>query len=83
MVVCGGSRQDDDYSLAQAHTTLGQAEGLTAPFLRRCAHEGSVGRDLVRPAQTGREQDQQGSGQAGLPEEQGQNRAGGDGEQGP
>jgi hypothetical protein len=65
---------------AQAHTTLGQAEGLAALFSRRCAHEGGVGGDLIRPGQTAREQDQQRSRQAGLPEEQGQNRAGGDGQ---
>jgi hypothetical protein len=80
-VVCGGSRQDHDCSLAQADTSLGQAEGLAALFSWRCAHKGSVGGDLVGRAQTGREQDQQRAGQAGLPEEQGQNRAGGDGEQ--
>jgi hypothetical protein len=47
MVVRGGTRQDYDDSLAQAYTTLGQAEGLAALFLRRRAHEGGVGRDLV------------------------------------
>ena len=62
MVLRGGSRQDHDYSLAQAYTALGEAEGLAALFLRRCAHEGGVGGELVGGAQARREQDQQRAG---------------------
>ena len=51
MVVRGCSRQNDDYSLAQAYTSLGQAKGLTAVCWRRCAHEGGVGGELIRSAQ--------------------------------
>jgi hypothetical protein len=79
-VVRDGSRQDHDDSLAQAHTTLCQAKGLAALFLRRRAHEGGVRRDLVARAQTRREQDKQRSGQTGPQEEQGENPAGRDGE---
>ena len=80
MVIRGGSRQDHHDALAQAHTPLGQAEGLAALFLRRRAHEGGVGSDLVARTQARREQDKQRSGQTGPQEEQGENTAGGDGE---
>ena len=47
MVIGGGPRQDHDDSLAQAHTALGQAEGLASPFLRCRADESGVGGQLV------------------------------------
>ena len=39
MVIGSSTRQDHDDSLAQAHTTLGQAKSLASPFLRCCADE--------------------------------------------
>jgi hypothetical protein len=72
-VVRSGSRQDYDHSLAQAYTALRQAKGLAALFLRRRAHEGGVGGDLVGGGQTRREQDEQRTEQTRLQDKQGEN----------
>jgi hypothetical protein len=80
MVVRGGSGQDHHDPLAQAHAALSQAERLAALFLRRRAHEGGVGGQLVGSAHARSEQDQQRDGQPGAEDKEDEDGGSGDGQ---
>src|ERR1700750_2631334 len=80
MVIGSSTCQDHDDSLAQAHTTLGQAKSLASPFLRCCADESGVGGQLIGSEKARCEQDQQRKEEAGTAREEDEDCAGGDGE---
>src|SRR6185437_12883034 len=80
MVIGSSTRQDQNDSLAQAHTALGQAKSLASPFLRCCADESGVGGQLIGGEKARSEQDQEREEKAGTAREEDEDRAGGNGE---